>query len=351
MKEYVPSPTIEDIAKELGISVGKVMKADSGENPYVPDFTLSGKFKNPAACYYPDPSCKKLREKLSKYMSVSGDRIVCGNGSDELIDLLIRIFISKGDEIIVCPPTFSMYGFYGILAGAAVKEAVRDKESLKIDAGKISEKISEKTKMIFIDSPGNPTSALADQDEIEMLLKRKVIVTVDEAYFEYCGKTVLPLIQKYPNLVILRTFSKWAGLAGLRIGYAVGDKQLIETVNSIRPPYNVNSFAQKAACTVLDNRQIYLDKLKKIISRREKSVKLLSAFPDLYVYPTEGAYILISPKSDAKKLQSFLRKEGILLKLINSSFLKNTLRMNLLGKKELQRIISALGRYYGKKIV
>ncbi|MCL4339125.1 histidinol-phosphate transaminase [Patescibacteria group bacterium] len=346
IKPYISSPTIDDIAKEIGVSKEKIIKADSGENPYVPDFGRLGEIKSPKVCYYPDPSCRKLRNKLSEYLKVSEEKITCGNGSDELIDLLIRIFVSKNDEIIINPPTFSMYKFYGELVGANIKEVLRNKNSLRVDIEKMLMNISDRTKMVFIDSPGNPTSTLIDKGEIERLLRRQAIVVVDEAYYEYCGKSAISLLLKYPNLVILRTFSKWAGLAGLRIGYAVACPLIINTIDSIRPPYNVNSFAQEAASSVLDNKELYLNRLKKIISLREKCVSYLSSFSDLFVYPSRGAYILIKPKTNAKTLQTYLRKEGILVKLIKSCFLENTLRMNLPGPSEMKRIISVLEKYY-----
>ncbi len=346
MKPYIPSPTVENIAKDIGISENEIIKADSGENPYAPDFSRLGEIKSLKVCYYPDPSCRKLKSKLSEYLKVSEGKITCGNGSDELIDLLIRIFVAKNDEIIISPPTFSMYKFYGELAGANIKEVLRSKSSLRIDVEKMLMNISDRTKMVFIDSPGNPTSTLIDMYEVEMLLRQQVIVVVDEAYYEYCGKSAMSLLSKYPNLVILRTFSKWAGLAGLRIGYVVACPLIINTIDSIRPPYNVNSFAQEAASLVLDNKRLYLNRLEKIISLREKYVSCLSSFSDLFVYPSRGAYILIKPKTNAKTLQTYLRKEGILVKLINSCFLENTLRMNLPGQEEMKRIISVLEKYY-----
>lgn len=346
VQPYKPSLTLEQISDEMGIPAEKIYKFDSGENIY------AGRYQNkklPAGLdlyLYPDPMAVKLCSKLGSYTGVPADWITCGNGSDELIDLLIRVFISSGEEIIISPPTFPMYECYAKLQDAKVIKILRN-DDLYPDIKKIEKSISKKTKLVFIDSPGNPSSTIVSNKDFERLLSKGVIVVADEAYFEFNNKTALKLMSKYSNLAVLRTFSKWAGLAGLRVGYMIADPVIINTVNSIRAPYNVNSAGQAVACEVLDNREKFLNEISQLITYRNKLIEKLRQFPQLNVYPSEGAYVLFKPAGSSEDLRLFLRNRGFLVKLINYPKLENWLRMNLIKEKEAQILFKLLKEYYG----
>jgi histidinol-phosphate aminotransferase len=345
LEPYKPSLTPKQISVDIGIPVEKILKFDSGENKYVEKFKNRPLLTGLEFYTYPDPLANNLRLKLAEYTGMSSDWIMCGNGSDELIDLVIRIFAAKGDEIIISPPTFPMYECYARLQEARVIRVLRD-ENLYPDIPKIIQSISKKTKLIFIDSPGNPSSIVVKNEDFEKILKKDVIVVADEAYFEFSNQTVLSLLRKYPNLIVLRTFSKWAGLAGLRVGYMVANPEIINTINSVKAPYNVNSFAQEAACNVLDNRIILLAEINDLVSYRKPLISVLGQFPKLKVYPSKGAYILFKPVGSALDLQQFLRKKGFLIKLINYPKLENCLRMNLIKEKEAEILFKLLKEYY-----
>lgn len=347
LQSYKPSLTLEQISDETGIPPGNIFKLDSGENAYVEKFQNKKVLQEIPFFVYPDPACNTLREKLADYTGVNKEYIMCGNGSDEIIDLIIRGFIDSGDEMIINPPTFPMYEFYGKLSNAKVISVIRN-SNFSLNIKQIMQSISPKTKLVFIDSSGNPTSSVTPIDEIEKILKKNVIVISDEAYFEYCNKSAVFLLNRYPNLIILRTFSKWAGLAGLRIGYAIADPQIINVLNSIKAPYNVNSLAQKVACDVLDKKKIYLKEIRKLLTCRDKFIQKLKLFSLIEVYPSEGAYILFKPKIYAKKLQLFLRKKGFLVKLVNQPLLENCIRMNIAKEREIETFIKLLRRYYEK---
>lgn len=344
---YQPSPTLEQISVEVGIPSTEIMKLDSGENPYVEKFQQKNLLANVNFYTYPDPMCIKLRKKIAEYTGMDESWIMCGNGSDELIDLLIRVFVSSEEEIVINPPTFPMYEFYGKLSGVKILSVPRTND-FKVNTKGILRSISAKTKIVFIDSPGNPTSVVTSLSTFEKILKENVIVVSDEAYFEYCGKTVLPLMAKYSNLVVLRTFSKWAGLAGLRIGYAIANPALVIQLLSIKAPYNVNSVAQMIACNVLDNRQKYIEEIKKIKVMRSELIKKLQQFPQLTTYPSEGAYVLLQTKGPATDLQVYLRKNGFLVKLINQPLLQNCIRINIVKHNEINLFITFLRRFYAK---
>lgn len=338
---YTPSKTIDQISQEVEIPVGKIVKIDSGENPYVEILQNKNILQMINLYLYPDPTCAILRKKLSSYTGYKEEWILCGNGSDELIDLLIKTFVSPGEEIIISPPTFSMYAFYGQLAGARIKSVLRNK-NLSINKKKITKSISSKTKIVFIDSPGNPASVITSISDVEEILKREVIVVVDEAYFEYCNQTVLPMVRKYSNLVVLRSFSKWAGLAGLRIGYMIANPKIINIIRSIKPPYNVNSIGQIMAVEVLENKDKFLKTIEKIIEIREEFIIQLANFPQLKVYPSEGAYIIFRPKTKTVRIYDYLKQNGILVKIINQPMLKNCIRINLVNREDMDKFISIL---------
>ena len=188
---------------------------------------------------YPDPLQRRLRSALSDYTGFGTENIIAGAGSDELIDLLFRLFIEPGDAILDCDPTFAMYAFCARVAGGEVKLVQRD-ELFEIDMQAVRESIDERTKIIFISSPNNPTGNLATEEQTRALLDTGLIVVIDEAYYEFSGETVAGLISEYDNLVVLRTMSKWAGLAGLRIGYGIMDEGLVNHIVDIKSPYNVN---------------------------------------------------------------------------------------------------------------
>lgn len=349
IKTYIPSPTLEQISQEIGIPMEKIAKLDSGENPYGERLLDKGMLKNINFFTYPDPTCSKLRKKLSNYTGYDPEWITCGNGSDELIDLLIRIFASPGNDIIVSPPTFPMYTFYGQLNGAKVKNVLRKKD-LTIDGEKIRETISSKTKLIFIDSPGNPSGTIIKRNTLEKLLTRKTIIVVDEAYYEYCGETVLPLVEKYENLIVLRTFSKWAGLAGLRVGYCVANPKIIQILSTVKSPYNVNTVAQEMACFVLDRKEKVLEEVNAMVKYRKKAIKDLQTITQLTVYPSDGAYIIFQPK-DLAKLQTYLKQKGIFVKLISQPLLTNCIRVNIAKEKEMKLFTSFVRRFYEKRTV
>ena len=346
-KPYTPSQTLEQISKETGIPVKNLIKLDTGENPYIENYQNKELIRKIRLYSYPDPLSSDLRNKLSEYTGFSADSIICGNGSDELIDLLIRAFVAPGEEIIINPPTFPMYEFSAQLSGAKVKAILRNTD-FSIDPGKVIKSIGKKTKLVFIESPGNPTGTIIPLETFEKIIRSGVMVVADEAYFEYCGKTVLPLLSKYPNLIVIRTLSKWAGIAGLRVGYAVARPEIIKVLLSIKQPYNVSSIGQVFSCYMLDNRKKVLAELKKITAFRDAMFRMLSRFKELIVFPSEGSYVVVKPKNEPEKLYLFLRKNGILVKKINQPLLENCFRINVARQKEINRMDQVLTDYFLK---
>jgi len=215
MKGYASVEPIEVLEERSG---GKVVKLDGNENPYG---CSPGVYQALADCpyyhIYPDSEQRRLRKALEDYTGLSREHIVCGNGSDELIDLVLRLFLQQGDEVINCPPAFGMYPFNTDVCGGRIVDVPRG-EDFAIDLGAIKKALTPRTKLIFIASPNNPTGNVISEREVMELVDTEMVVVLDEAYFEFSNITMAKLVPEYPNLIVLRTFSKWAGLAGLRIG-------------------------------------------------------------------------------------------------------------------------------------
>ncbi|HLB29400.1 MAG TPA: aminotransferase class I/II-fold pyridoxal phosphate-dependent enzyme, partial [Dehalococcoidia bacterium] len=224
MAGYEPIEPPQVLAEALGIPAERVLKLDGNENPYGSSpKALAALASLEAAHIYPDPQQRRLRSALAAYTGLGEEQLVAGSGSDELIDLIIRLFLGHDDGVITCPPTFAMYGFSARVAGAPVMAAPR-RHNFSLDMKAIAACRERGGKLIFVASPNNPTGNLLSEAELEGLLDMGLIVVVDEAYGEFAGQSFAdrvgagPGARPYPSLIVLRSFSKWAGLAGLRVG-------------------------------------------------------------------------------------------------------------------------------------
>ena len=226
LKTYEGVDPTEVLAQQAGIALDQVIKLNGNENPFGPSPRVADALASyPYYNQYPDPDQRHLRTVLSDYLNVAPEQVVAGNGSDELIDMVLRIFLEPGQKVIDPTPTFGMYRFStAVCGGQAV--AVPRNELFDVDVEEIEQVLDDDTKLTFLASPNNPTANVAQEWQVRRLLDKGLIVVVDETYHEFCGYTLIPLLQEYPNLIVLRTFSKWAGLAGLRIGLGIMDPQL-----------------------------------------------------------------------------------------------------------------------------
>lgn len=310
MEVYVPVASIWDLMEKYRVSEKEILKLDQGENPFVRGKNLFN--------YYPDPQYKKLRSAISKYVGLNMEKIMVGAGADELLDLILRLILNQGDEVISCPPTFGMYPVLIKLNKGTLVSVPRNNDfSLNMTA--ILKKVSKKTKAIFICSPNNPTGNSATKIEIITLLKTKKIIVVDEAYFEFCDKTFAPLISKYKNLIVLRTFSKWAGLAGLRLGYGLMDPFFVREFLKIKSPFNVNLAAEAAAIAAINAKSSAQKNIKTIINQRERVYKKLSALPYLTVYPSDANFLFIKVKKNFLQLKKYLEQKRIIVRYYGQS--------------------------------
>ena len=340
MKGYTPIEPIEILGQR---TQGRIVKLDGNENPYGCSPEVYQELANyPYYHIYPDPEQRELRQALEGYTSLDCKHIVGGSGSDELIDLILRLFLKPGEEVINCPPTFGMYPFSTGVCGGKVVNISRD-EQFTIDIASVKSALNKRTKVIFIASPNNPSGNLATKEDILELVSTGKIVVVDEAYFEFSNVTVANLVPDYPNLIVLRTFSKWAGLAGLRIGYGIFPAEITPYLMKIKQPYNINAAAQTAVLASLANIEYLSLNVAKIIAEREQLFNKLRELEWLKPYPSRANFILCSILNEsAKEIWCQLRKKGIFVRYFDSPRLRNYLRISIGKPEDTDTLIKAL---------
>jgi histidinol-phosphate aminotransferase len=333
MKGYEPIEPIDVLEERLG---RKITKLDGNENPYGCSPRVYRALEQfPYYHIYPDPTHRRLRQALAQYTGFAAERIVCGNGSDELIDLVLRLFLEQGDEVINCPPTFGMYPFCTELCGGRVVDVFR-RDDYSADIEGIKRALTDRTKVILVASPNNPTGNMVNCTEVAELVDTGRIVVIDEAYFEFSGSTVADMVGDHPNLVVLRTFSKWAGLAGLRVGYGIVPVELAEQLMKIKPPYNVNVAAQVAVLASLEDLDLVRANIRKIVEERERLFQGLRTLDWVTAYPSQANFVLCLVKSgsdggrhrSAKQVWQELQQEGVFVRYYESPGLENCLRVS-----------------------
>lgn len=291
---------------------------------------------------YPDSTQKKLKQKISEIKNISANQIAVGNGSDELIDLIIKVFCEpKKDSVLMMNPSFAMYGFYAsINENKVIKlDLNADFEIVKDDFLKISKDF--KSKVFFLCSPNNPTGNSVK--DIEFYIKNfNGIVVVDEAYIEFSGKkSCIELLEKYPNLIVLQTFSKAWGMAGARVGIAYSSKEIIKLINIVKAPYNVNSLSSNKVIELIDKQENVKQNIESIlneISWLENEFQSVNCIKK--VYPTDANFFLIEFEDVEKVYEKLLEKEILTSK--RSPQIPNCIRINVGTREENIQLIEVL---------
>ena len=276
---YTPIEPFEVLSARLGIPAEQIVKLDANENPYGPSPRARQALAELAFAHiYPDPESRALRNALSRLTGVPVEHLMAGAGADELIDLVLRVLLEPGDTVINLPPTFGMYDFDTRLNAGQVIEIPR-RANFNIDLDAIRQAVAERhPKVLFITTPNNPDGSLPDPGELEALLALPVLVVIDEAYIEFTGQggrlgeglSRIRQVQERDNLVVLRTFSKWAGLAGLRVGYGAFPKWLMPVLWTAKQPYNVSVAASQAAIASIDDLDALAENVERLRQERER---------------------------------------------------------------------------------
>jgi histidinol-phosphate aminotransferase len=310
---------------------------DANENPFNEPYNR-----------YPDPLQKELKQKISALKNIAADQIFLGNGSDEPIDLLIRAFCEPGiDNIVTINPT---YGMYQVAADTNNVEVIKVSltSDFELEPVKILNAVNRNTKLIFLCSPNNPSGNSLDKDAMLEIIKNFAgLVIIDEAYIDFArGKSFLPELDKYPNLVILQTFSKAWGMAGIRLGMAFAANEIIQVLNKIKYPYNLNILTQQKALELLENKEQVDTWVKMLIEERGKMVKYLAKLPFVTkIYPSDANFLLVE-MTDARGIYNYLVESGIIVRDRSKIHLcDNSLRITIGTMDEDNVLLQALKEY------
>ena len=343
LEGYEPIEPSDVLAERLGIPPERVVKLDGNENPYGPSpGALRALAEAGAYHMYPDPQQRKLRRALADYVGVGEQHIVAGSGSDEIIDLLLRAFLSPGDAVIDCPPAFGMYSFSAEVCGGRVLTAPR-REDFSLDLSAIEAAAGQGAKALFVASPNNPTGNAIARRELEALLSLDLLVVVDQAYVEFGGESFVSLVPERENLVVLRTFSKWAGLAGLRVGFGVMATGVAHLLMGIKPPYNVNVAAQVAALASLADSGLLKERVALLVAERERMARALAQVSNLASLPSEANFILCRVlDGGGRALRDALARRGVFVRYFDTPGSRDYVRVSVGLPEHTEALVRAL---------
>lgn len=345
--------------------LGKYIKLDLNENNFGPSpKALAALAAMPHYNRYVGQ--EELREAIARYVNVDKEHIVTSNGADEMIDLVQRVFLNRGDAIIDCPPSFEMYGFFARLNGATVVSVPR-REDFSVDVEAIerfvianskaakqsphrdSEVASSQnpllvmTKLIFLANPSNPDGGVLSRDDVEHLLALPIVVVLDEAYAEFAGESYAMRVPTQSNLIVLRTFSKWAGLAGLRVGYCIAPKVIAAKIEQCKSPENVNAAGNVAARASLDDLDYLLGNVRRIVAERERMSVELAKLGWIQPLPSRANFILCRVGGrTGKEVRDALEARGILIRAFGSPRLREYIRIAIGKPEENEAVLKAL---------
>ncbi len=340
---YVPIEPPEEVAARYGVAPETIVKLDGNENPYGPSPRAVAALAAPYAAHrYPDPDQRRLRSALASHLGVPVGNVLAGAGSDELIDLVFRAYIEPGDAIVVAPPTFGMYAFDAELHGASVIEVARG-EGWALDAESLLDAAS-RAKAVFIPSPNNPTGDVLAPALAERLLDAGALLVVDEAYIEFSHATSLAVrAAEGAPLVVLRTFSKWAGLAGLRVGYGIMPAEMVSLLMQIKQPYDLNVAAEVAALASLEDRAVLDERACAITGERDALAAALRATGWIHPWPSESNFLLCRLEgARGLEVREGLRRHGVFIRYFDTPRLQDHIRISIGTSEDSARLLAAL---------
>lgn len=347
---YQPGKPLEEVQRELGLE--KIIKLASNENPFGTSKHVWKAIEEGASTLqrYPEGLAPALREVLAEHQEVDPRRIIFGNGSDEVLQMIARSYLGPGREAVMADRTFPRYETVTRIEGATpvcvpLKEGTHDLEAM-------FQAINERTRVVWICNPNNPTGTIVSQEQLEHFLDQvpdHVLVVIDEAYAEYVNDTDYPdsisLLDYNPNIIVLRTFSKIYGLAALRIGYGLGHPDVMKEMNRVREPFNVNRLAQLAAIAAIEDETFILYcKTQNRVGRKQITAGLDEL--GLFYYPSHGNFILFDTKYPSDDVFRFLLERGVIVRSGDKLGFPTFIRVTIGSKEENEMFLEALTAFY-----
>jgi histidinol-phosphate aminotransferase len=351
---YKPGKPISEVKREYNLT--QVIKLASNENPFghSPNVLKAIRDETLKIGVYPDGAAYELRSALAEHYKLDNNRFVFGNGSDEVISFISRVYLTKGTNTIMATPTFSMYKLNAMIEEAEVIEVPLVNGTHDLDNMKAQ--VNEQTRVLWICNPNNPSGTYNSYAELADFLKEMpdhVLVVLDEAYCEYVTaedySSAIPLMESHPNLIVLRTFSKIYGLAALRIGYGIGSPKVIDLLNRVRAPFNSSSVAQVAAIAALED-QRYVESCREKNRLGLEQVYKACEELGLFYYPSEGNFILIDMKRPGNEVFEELLKRGIIVRSGEALGFPTFIRITIGSEEQNNEIISALSELVMKGV-
>ena len=348
IKPYVPGKPVEEVERELGLK--NVIKLASNENPLEasPLAVTAMQEYAPKMNIYPDGNCYYLKEALATKLNLSPEQLIFGNGSDEILSFLTMVYVQEGEEAVMVAPSFSEYDFAMRLMGGNPRQVPLVGEDFSYDFDAILDAVNEKTRLIFICSPNNPTGSIVRKKELDLFIEKlpdHILLVLDQAYIEYVDDsehpTGLDYVKEGKPVILLRTFSKIYGLAGLRIGYGIAPEEIIRDLNRVREPFNVNAMAQKAALAALDDDQHLEESRNQVIKSRRYFEKELARL-GLKPVPDQANFCFIDIKVDSKEAFQALMKKGVIVRTGDIFGFPSYIRVTYGTDEQNKRFIEAL---------
>jgi histidinol-phosphate aminotransferase len=350
---YTPIEPFEVLSARYGRGPEEIIKLDANENPY----GISPRVRKALAemqfpHVYPDPESRALRQALAAFTGAPAENLLAGSGADELIDLTLRLLLRPGEGVLNCPPTFGMYAFDTLLNAGTLREVPR-RADFALDLPAIrAAAAAGGVRVLFLASPNNPDGSLVPSEAIHELLELPLLLVVDEAYIEFAdesggmgrGLSLIGQVPRRENLVVLRTFSKWAGLAGLRVGYGAFPSWMMPALWKSKQPYNVNVAASVAAIAAIQDVETLKGQVAALRAERERLRQGLAAIPWLQPYPTRSNFVLCRVVGrDAARLKADLAERyGILIRHFDKPGLRDHVRVSLGKPEHTDALLAAL---------
>ncbi len=358
LSAYQQGMQISEVKRNYNLD--RIVKLSSNENPY----GFSDKVKEDLKIdeqpfeLYPDGYAYDLRTKVANKLTVGPDQLVFGSGSDEIITFICRAYLYEGTNTIMATPTFSQYKHHALIEGAEVREVPT--VNGKHDLANMAKQIDEQTKVVWLCSPDNPTGEIIQQNALELFMEQcpnDVLVILDEAYYEYVPYSfqlnLHESLEKYPNLVVLRTFSKIYGLAGLRVGYGISSEVIAEKLNVVRGPFNTTSLAQRAVQSALDDDE-FIANTKKLNLEVKNTFKAFLDELNWGYYESFTNFLLVKTPIDADKTTHYLLERGFIVRSGNALGYPNTVRITIgleQDMKELQLVLRQLQKDVDEEVI
>lgn len=340
---YTPHRSPDTLEGAVEVPVERVIKLDANENPYGCSPRVQRALAERSYWQtYPDAGQTRLRQQLQEYTGIDASCIVAANGSGEVLDDILCLFLEPGDEVINCIPTFDMYRMRTLINKGKLVNIPRDKD-FTVNVSAVKAAVTPKTKMIILANPNSPTGTVTPKPDILELVATGVLLLIDEAYYEFYGETVAPLVNQHKNLMVLRTLSKWAGLAGLRVGYGIFPPEVASYLMKIKLPYNVSLAAMVAVEESLKDMDYLNSRIEAIIAERARLFGKLKELKWLSPFPSQANFILCSVlNGKAKELWQKLQRKGILVRYFDQPVLQNYIRISVGRPEDTDALIKAL---------